>query len=381
MDAPLGSHNSFDLEKLSDDVLGDVALDGDLTGLLDSFDCDHATLLSTIGDGLTMPPMPPTGSAAAVEPPPQVPPTRDPIDNEWKDLELYMEKHQVHKVTGNGTPQKEYIVSNLRNFEVTVVLMNRSTMRPSGKQLRLRAQLLYENSNPVKDAGDPSLIGDTCATVVNGRASFKLKMGKQSLSARHDHQRFRIKIEPDEQSLAASYPCLSQLTEPLKSITKLNPVKPLPASSASTAELPPQTLPDYSQTVDRPLPSLRPSDALEFLHTGDTAGTLSLAAEQAVCASNDLTFTPATASPTELCASTGGAVSSTSSALRFDMDAVAQEAQRQSALQADLARGQDERQSIQSIVDQQRRQIDELTRQNALILQELAQFRRQQGQS
>ena len=35
-------------------------------------------------------------------------------------------------------------------------------------------------------------------------------------------QRFRIKIEPVDADLATRYPCLSQLTAPLKSVTKLN---------------------------------------------------------------------------------------------------------------------------------------------------------------
>ena len=145
--------------------------------------------------------------------------TEQAEDNEWKDLELYTEKHQVHRVENEGTADKGYVVSNLRKFEVSVILMDSKTRTPSHRALQLRASLLYENSKPVRTAnGEAALLGNTtaatrsgrarrlgmlsvltpaialmiltaCATALfAGRAVFRLQMGKRSLSAQHDRQ-------------------------------------------------------------------------------------------------------------------------------------------------------------------------------------------------
>ena len=51
-------------------------------------------------------------------------PSAEDAADEWSNSRAYTEKHQVHKVTGEGA-NKEYIVSNLRKFDMSMVLMDK----------------------------------------------------------------------------------------------------------------------------------------------------------------------------------------------------------------------------------------------------------------
>jgi hypothetical protein len=119
---------------------------------------------------------------------------------DWSKLELYTTHHSVHLVSGEGA-EREYVVSNIRDFKVDLSLQDRRTGAPSAQRLELKASVLYENSNPVRASpGEATLLGakgtSTEACVVGGRATFNLRMGAGILSKKHDNQRFRIKIEP-----------------------------------------------------------------------------------------------------------------------------------------------------------------------------------------
>ena len=71
---------------------------------------------------------------------------------------------------------------------------------------------------PLREA--PLLLGDTRATTCNGEVSMRLKMGAETLSTRLGRRRFRIRIEPEDESLREGYPMLSVVSAPLWSISK-----------------------------------------------------------------------------------------------------------------------------------------------------------------
>lgn len=158
-------------------------------------------------------------------------------------LDLYVTRHSVHNTV--TTPRKEYIVSNMRDFQVDVELHDRRTGQLSLEPLPLRATLLYENGQPVRQSRIDEMVligrdgsgGDMApqVTLSGGKATFFLRMGPQTLTHKHDGQRFRIRIEPTDDALSGTfYPCLTQLTEPLKSVTKLHRT-PASAAAASLA--------------------------------------------------------------------------------------------------------------------------------------------------
>ena len=69
------------------------------------------------------------------------------------------ERHAVHRVEPTATGEQEYIISNLKKFDVTLLLIDRLTNLPATQQsLKLRATLVYENSQPVRAAPDEKLL-------------------------------------------------------------------------------------------------------------------------------------------------------------------------------------------------------------------------------
>ena len=69
--------------------------------------------------------------------------------------------------------------------------------------------------------GDVEKVLNGPGSRMDGRCVMQLKLGPRALSQQHDRQRFRIKIAPADPQLATAYPTLTQLTEPVKSVTKL----------------------------------------------------------------------------------------------------------------------------------------------------------------
>mmetsp|Transcript_11543 Transcript_11543/g.26651 ORF Transcript_11543/g.26651 Transcript_11543/m.26651 type:complete len:403 (-) Transcript_11543:66-1274(-) len=140
----------------------------------------------------------------------------------WEDLRLVIMSHSVHKVLHEGTREQEYVVSNLRTFNIDVALVDARDNTPVPNQLALRAALYYENGNIVRESqeNEQLLQGDTEVMVIQGKGMFKLKMGPNALSNKRGKQRFRIRIEPKDERLR-QWELLSVLTEPLRSVTKL----------------------------------------------------------------------------------------------------------------------------------------------------------------
>eukprot|EP00962_Isochrysis_galbana_P006897 scaffold1864_cov106-Isochrysis_galbana.AAC.6 len=190
----------------------------------------------------------------------------------WEGVQLVIVKHSVHKVVGTGA-DRDYVVSNLRPFTIDLQLVDISGNAPAEcyNNLQLRSSLYYENGLPVRaPATETLLLGDTQAMVVRGHGQLKLKMGINALSSKLGKQRLRVKIDPVNEELRA-LPMLSVLTEPLRSVTKLERKPtgradkdsagtpgPFPASGAST--------PEAATATD-------PSPGAEFLADGE-AGTL-----------------------------------------------------------------------------------------------------------
>ena len=168
-----------------------------------------------------------------------------PGETDWSVLQLHIERHFVHLVKDCETSGKEYIVSNIKKFELTLGVYHQQTKALNRAPLELKASLLYENLEAVRAAhGEEILSGDVLSKVQGGRVVVRLQLGKRVLSIQHDHQRFRVKIEPADPQLAKAYPKLTQLTEPLKSVTKLRGVPGEKARAeatkvaAATAHLP-----------------------------------------------------------------------------------------------------------------------------------------------
>ena len=145
-------------------------------------------------------------------------------------VELEITKHSVHRVRGPG----DYVVSNLRKFELETILCYRSTRRPAEHALMLRASVRSECGAPLAagadDGAECCLQGDVVAPLVDGVALFReLKMGRLLLSARHAGQRFRILVCPRDDAVARAHPHLAVLSEPFRVVTKLPPPPPLNA--------------------------------------------------------------------------------------------------------------------------------------------------------
>ena len=351
-----------------------------------------------------------------------VPDAADP--DSWSNIELYTEKHQVHKVMVEGEA-KEYIVSNLRRFEMSMMLLERNTRELAvNRTLRLKASLVYENSQPVKSApGEVLLTGDTLATMVGGRVTLRLQMGRRALSVHHEKQKFRVKIEPEDPQLALAYPCLSHLSEPLKSVTKLNakppplvPAGALPAgaplapgsmAAGDGAAPAPPTLPNYAAPAVGSSPPSRPAECAGG--SGSMGGSftgLSSVLSVPCCpllplGGDSLGGSRSRSHPGSMADSFNlgdlGGIAGGLGSFGRDISALAALAATEDGVlpipspavaaigavggggggaPAAASNNQDE---IRSIVDQQRAQIEELARQNELILQELARYRREGG--
>ena len=144
----------------------------------------------------------------------------------WDELRLIMTNMTTHKILNQGMRDQEYVVSNMRNFSINLVLVGGPHDELSANALDLRATLIFENGNPVHplphDMHTPLLVGDTEVTTCNGGVAMRLKMGTNSLSTRMGRQRFRICVHPRDEAFRLRYSMLSVVSEPLRSVTKLD---------------------------------------------------------------------------------------------------------------------------------------------------------------
>ena len=151
-------------------------------------------LLASIGQtlpplpGQTLPPLPTgtPGSGAPVDSPPEC----------FDGLRLAIQSHSVHKVENADTEDREYVVSNLRVFQIEVVLVNERNELAQTTNVALHASLLTENGLDLvwPNPQEPMLTGETEAVIIGGRGLFKLKMGASVLSSKMGKQRFRVKV-------------------------------------------------------------------------------------------------------------------------------------------------------------------------------------------
>ena len=95
------------------------------------------------------------------------------------------------------TEDREYVVSNLRTFNIEVVLVNEHNELAVDVNLGLVTSLLYENGLVVQRPNDQEqlLTGETEVVIIGGTGKFVLKMGPSVLSSKMGKQRFRI-IDP-----------------------------------------------------------------------------------------------------------------------------------------------------------------------------------------
>ena len=143
-------------------------------------------------------------------------------------LRLAIQSHSVHKVENADTEDREYVVSNLRVFQIEVVLVNERNELAQTTNVALHASLLTENGLDLvwPNPQEPMLTGETEAVIIGGRGLFKLKMGASVLSSKMGKQRFRVKIEPKSERLQRDFPQLTVLTESLPRISPISPISP-----------------------------------------------------------------------------------------------------------------------------------------------------------
>jgi len=168
-----------------------------------------------------------------------------PMDSQpsaFENLKLVIQSHSVHKVENADTEDREYVVSNLRTFNIEVVLVDEANTLATGVNVGLEVQLLFENGLVVQKPNEQEqlLTGETEVVIIGGRGVFKLKMGPSILSSKMGKQKFRIKIEPKNERIRRDYRQLTVLTEGLKVVTKLERKPPPPrgggAAAAAAAE-------------------------------------------------------------------------------------------------------------------------------------------------
>jgi hypothetical protein len=201
--------------------------------LQDSFTADLDSFFSLSADLFHVRPQSPAPAPASGE-------RMESPAKSFAGLRLVIEKHNVHKVEvpaehHNGE-NREYTVSNLKTFKMEVALVNSSNELARDVHVALHASLLYENEQNVlrPNDGEPILIGETKVLIIGGRAHFRLKVGPTVLTTKHEKQRFRVSIAPNSEHLRIQFPQLTVLSEPFKSVTKLDR-KPPAASSCTVA--------------------------------------------------------------------------------------------------------------------------------------------------
>ena len=152
-----------------------------------------------------------------VDPPPSLP---------GSGRYLQILDHTVHRIDvhtmPNGTEEREMVVSNLRHFTFKIGVFDPRIGQCTDCDLPLKAELLYENGQPVEQLAtcEPLLVGKTEVVSMQGTALFKLRI--TSLSSHRDKQRFRIRVSPLDPALHHREPGLTVVTTPMKCVTKLS---------------------------------------------------------------------------------------------------------------------------------------------------------------
>ena len=132
-------------------------------------------------------------------------------------------------LTMRGNGQKfisgaEFIVSTLKFFCIDVEAEARLLQFIGLQRVLFRACLIYQNGFDVKGANDePPLIGETNVFLIDGKATFKLRINQKAkvTSEQHDKKNFRIRISPVNyihvQALTPVFKIMVRLDRPPKS--------------------------------------------------------------------------------------------------------------------------------------------------------------------
>ena len=288
-----------------------------------------------------------------------------PMDSQpsaFENLKLVIQSHSVHKVENADTEDREYVVSNLRTFNIEVVLVDESNTLATGVNVGLEVQLLYGNGLVVQKPNEQEqlLTGETEVVIIGGRGVFKLKMGPSILSSKMGKQKFRVKIEPKNERIRRDYPQLTVLTEPLKVVTKLErkppPPRGGPAAAAAAAE------PSHSIPMPGAVPGI-PPPMQSSACGGAPAGLPPLAPPVPVASALGQ---PAGRGPDPL-----GLVGAGAAAPAGPSEGTALVPQ----LQAELSQERSQRAAMAEKLREQREQILKLSEDNKKILEELSRIK------
>ena len=125
-------------------------------------------------------------------------------------------------------------------------------------------------------AAEPVLHGGEPTALVDGRATFTLRMGKHVLTNKMGRQRFRVLIRPEDPSLRTEHPRLTVRSEPLKCVTKLERRRPGAPTAPSSASMPTGAPPSSMPPPPPPSSQQPPTRQLQSALAADQAATAEL---------------------------------------------------------------------------------------------------------
>ena len=117
-----------------------------------------------------------------------------------------------------------------------VALVDENNSLVQDKTLPLRATLIFENGTTVlknMEQDEEPLKGQTNVVVIHGSASFKMKVGKQITSELRNKQRFRVLIEPVDETVRRACPALTLHSEAFKVMVKIHRPEKRPHGGAA----------------------------------------------------------------------------------------------------------------------------------------------------
>ena len=190
---------------------------------------------------LELPAPPPTeGEPAPPAPLAPLPLPAPKYDGPFAGCELKITGHQFHE------SHPENIATNIKWFTMDVALVDENNSLVQDKTLPLRATLIFENGATVlknMEQDEEPLKGQTNVVVIHGGASFKMKVGKQITSELRNKQRFRVLIEPVDDTVRRACPALTLHSEAFKVMVKIHRPENRPRGGAPPPSLDPAQAP------------------------------------------------------------------------------------------------------------------------------------------
>lgn len=159
-------------------------------------------------------------------------------------ISTYLPRPAALKITRqsvHASHNKGYVLSNLRKFDLSVNILDRDGDLYRGRSLTLDASLVYEDGTELEfDDGRRnehfffSGHGFSSAEQTageDGRASFRLQLGRGVISSQHEGRKFRVRVA------LRSDPTVVVVTEPVYATTHMSPA--LRGKTSNPANLPP----------------------------------------------------------------------------------------------------------------------------------------------